>query len=945
MSIQYVDEGRRHDRSLELAATAVDFDLTNAEASELEAHLISCAACARRAAALRTDASALGRPLQILPSARVDAAVHAAIAGRGVRPQRMVLAVAAILILAALLGAVAVGSQLLRNREPLLTTVPPTPTAPVAVVSPGPSAAVAVISPDPSAPVAIVGDDWEALDFDKNSVGGSIEAIAFAGSDLVGGGRGGCLPVGGEPTACFVSAYTNAPGGSWLRTPDQTGLQVGTAVGTSSPPAGIFDIVAGPAGIVAIGYGDDGKPRVWRSPDGKAWQLATADLATSELARVAAITANETGYVIVGWVRDAAGQRAHAAAWTSSDGTGWARALDNADMDVGPCFQAGEDATCGGMLGVVATPTGLVAVGADHSTARGTEPGRPAAWTSPDGRTWARAFTGLDFTGSLSDVSLGGPGLVAVGTICPPQCFEATAGAVAATSVDGVTWRFRPMTGAVGPQHLASAGGRLFAVSLLNQDVDPRAEVQLWSTGDGVAWQRVAGLPSIPDATFYGGVDIAASGDGLVIAGWLRRGASGESQNFSYSSPAAAAPPEPLPSSSGSPDPSAPIASTPSVSDVRPEVLSSPTSGDATGLAWSLAHTDGRAYGEGIAYGPAGWLHAFSNSYDRPPTFGLSLSNDLKTWSDVTPRGIGAGCISLVASRAAYLSLCSGVARSSDGLTWANVDAPATEGLLKGSVKQLYTDGTTFLATTGGYPADDGIWTSPDGAGWTKVHLPGAAHVIIDAVAGRASGGYLIAGRAGDDAAAFNDARTLPVGNKNPGRQAMWQSTDGVTWTALPLGDVFDGARITGLAVDGPGGGIVAVGHFGEFSPNGRTIPTATVWRSSDGVAWQHLVGPAFDLREGDVGDARVVALPGRWLVFAERPRTVGGQPAITGTGVALGSEDGTAWWSTDPLSLVGPTPYTITGLVVANGRLVALDNTLVDSATVDPSARIWVSP
>jgi hypothetical protein len=171
----------------------------------------------------------------------------------------------------------------------------------------------------------------------------------------------------------------------------------------------------------------------------------------------------------------------------------------------------------------------------------------------------------------------------------------------------------------------------------------------------------------------------------------------------------------------------------------------------------------------------------------------------------------------------------------------------------------------------------------------------------------------------------------------------MWTSTDGSTWTSVPLGRVFDGARITSLATDGPGGGIVAVGHVGEVA-EGTIVPIA-IWRSADAVTWQHLTGSAFDLREGDVGDARVIGLADRWLVVASRPRTVGGDPAMTGPGVAAGSEDGATWWSTDPIWGAGPTPYTITGLIATNGRLVAFDDTLIDSATVDPSARIWVSP
>lgn len=145
MNIQNLQGRPAHERSLELAAMAVDFELTRAETAELEAHLASCPACARRAAAMRADALALGRPLTLLPSSRVDAAVYAEIGRRQARPGRLVLIAAAALLLAALLGALAVGAYLLRDSPTLPTTVIPAPT-------PTPTASTETIAtrPDPT---------------------------------------------------------------------------------------------------------------------------------------------------------------------------------------------------------------------------------------------------------------------------------------------------------------------------------------------------------------------------------------------------------------------------------------------------------------------------------------------------------------------------------------------------------------------------------------------------------------------------------------------------------------------------------------------------------------------------------------------------------------------------------------------------------------------------
>jgi hypothetical protein len=166
MSLHHLIDRERHGRSLELAANAVDFDLTSAETGELERHLAACPSCTRRAVALRADARALTQPLTLLPSRRVDEAVSAAIVRRPAPPQRLLLLAAAALLLAALLGAVAVGGYLLRSSETLPTTVVPSPTAPLAVVSAEPDAsptAGPAATKSPTQPVASAVDPMVLL--------------------------------------------------------------------------------------------------------------------------------------------------------------------------------------------------------------------------------------------------------------------------------------------------------------------------------------------------------------------------------------------------------------------------------------------------------------------------------------------------------------------------------------------------------------------------------------------------------------------------------------------------------------------------------------------------------------------------------------------------------------------------------------------------------------
>ena len=552
MSRPPLDDRRLHQRSIELAATAVDFDLTTAEATELEAHLAACPTCARRAVTVRADASTLGRQLTLLPSARVDVAVYAEIARREARPQRLLLLAAAVLLVIALLGSAAVGAYLLRNSQTLPTSVVPLPTAQVVLASPRPEASSVVL-----------GETWGTLAIPASDVGsgwiGLMNGVAVTESGFVAVGRPVCVPQN-EPTNCHASVWTAAPGEGWTHVPDQPGLEISATFPTSGPEPGMLDVAAGPAGLVAIGWNFDpkaGGPGIWHSPDGRTWQRAQVDFGASPAEanahRIVAVAGGPRGYVIVGYVIAGFSTRApaitaRAAAWTSPDGVTWTRAVDSADMDVGPCQHTGEEPSCGGMRGVTPIGSGYVAVGQARSN-----PGdrsRPAAWTSPDGITWTRSDAGLTFDGFLSGVTAGGAGLVAVGTICQPSCFNVSPG-VAATSRDGSTWTFSPVAGANELDGVAFAGGHTFALGVRSQDVDPRAELQLWRTDDGLAWQRVTGLPSIPDATSYRNVDVAAADDRLVVVGSAEVTGADGFRDFSFVSPPAgsSAPPDnpPLP--------------------------------------------------------------------------------------------------------------------------------------------------------------------------------------------------------------------------------------------------------------------------------------------------------------------------------------------------------------------------------------------------------------
>ena len=101
-------------------------------------------------------------------------------------------------------------------------------------------------------------------------------------------------------------------------------------------------------------------------------------------------------------------------------------------------------------------------------------------------------------------------------------------------------------------EDVAFAGGQAFALAAARQILEPKA-LELWRSEDGVAWQRVTGLPSIPDAVGFDHADLSASDDRLVIVGWgLVSGADGLG-NFAFMSPFSGS--SPLPNNTQSPIP------------------------------------------------------------------------------------------------------------------------------------------------------------------------------------------------------------------------------------------------------------------------------------------------------------------------------------------------------------------------------------------------------
>jgi hypothetical protein len=288
----------------------------------------------------------------------------------------------------------------------------------------------------------------------------------------------------------------------------------------------MLGVVTGGPGLVAVGWvgaeGDD-DAAVWTSPDGVIWSRVPRDEAVfggEGPQSMGAVAAGRAGFVAVGG--EGVFGDSDAAVWASSDGFTWSRVV------------AQDRAVFGGeydqwMNAVAASGPGFVAVGYDGPSlfeVDGPEPDWDAAvWRSCDGVDWFRvrhdeSVFGGDGDQEMNSVSVGGPGLVAVGS-------DGWNAAVW-TSVDGVSWARVPhdedVFGRVSwISDVTTWGPGLVAVGSDGTDA------VVWTSPDGLTWSRV------PEDGVFGGPfqqqmwEVAVGGPGLVAVGWDEGRAGGAS--------------------------------------------------------------------------------------------------------------------------------------------------------------------------------------------------------------------------------------------------------------------------------------------------------------------------------------------------------------------------------------------------------------------------------
>jgi hypothetical protein len=269
---------------------------------------------------------------------------------------------------------------------------------------------------------------------------------------------------------------------------------------------GMASVTVGGPGLVAVGGAGPGEDREWRaavwtSPDGITWSRVPHNEALFGRAIMNSITVGGPGLVAVG-TATLDNDDDVAAVWTSPDGITWSRVPYNEAVFRGATMQS---VTVGG--------PGLVAVGWDGHPHGGTS--NAVVWTSVDGITWSRvpyneAVFGRDDGQWMWSVATGGPGLVAVG-------FDSS-GAAVWTSIDGIDWSRVPRNEAVfgvGEMRSVTAGGPgLVAVGAPH---GASSHAVVWTSVDGISWSRVPHNEAVFGEAAMTSVTVA--GPGLVAVG------------------------------------------------------------------------------------------------------------------------------------------------------------------------------------------------------------------------------------------------------------------------------------------------------------------------------------------------------------------------------------------------------------------------------------------
>jgi hypothetical protein len=347
--------------------------------------------------------------------------------------------------------------------------------------------------------------------------GGSVRSVPLAG--IPGGvvpelamnavAAAGDVQVAVGSANGYPAIWRRQHGGSWALmsssalTSGQTGL------------AALTGVTRGPAGWLAVGAPG---PIAFTSADGITWRPAAGTIA-HDLAGMSAVTvaAGPAGYVIAGGPVAPVGGRG-AAIWWSPDLTSWRRVKvvtgSSQVLAVAAAEGPGRSNTAGAH--------GFVAAGSDN--------GKPAAWTTADGRSWTTNILPMPAGASsavLAQVAIKGSRVAALGQAATPGGVVPFA---ALSANGGTSWLRAPFV-SPGPDTAFTAliaGPRGFTAAG-QYGPSGQASPAAWTSAGGMAWARsqlggltsayhITGLaPAAPAATAIGSIATQQSQGAFMV--------------------------------------------------------------------------------------------------------------------------------------------------------------------------------------------------------------------------------------------------------------------------------------------------------------------------------------------------------------------------------------------------------------------------------------------
>jgi hypothetical protein len=462
-----------HDRAEYLAASSVDWPLSDDEEIELQDHLRTCPSCRRMAAAMRSDAARLRELPRRDPPERVRHAVRAASLGRRSNTRLWLVLAAALIVALPVGGAIGLGAL---TNQPHLPRVSQGATTPSAAPSPTASPASSVSpSASPSVPGTVggtLGRTWTRVGA-SDLLGSNGQVLSFGSGSL------GVLAVGSSRGN--AAAWRSADGSRWSRATSVQG----------SAGAQIFDVAQGPQGAVAVGSLPAGGSAVWTSRDGLRW--TRQEPAAFRTMRVTLLAVGEGGMIAAG--DSPAAYAGRGRIWFSQDGQSWRQVLEVDHVQ-----------------DVAAAHGRFVVIGCDVSARRCL---RLQAWASTDGRTWTVgtvARPDATFSRVLSTTR----GFMAAGA----DLNDPAQPRVMWLSTNGTSWQVVRDAPRLSGEDNRSFSGDVFGILALRVGSPSRLEV--YTSTDGKSWFWAESTTTIRSL----GVASAVPSGGVVLSGTDDQGPS-----------------------------------------------------------------------------------------------------------------------------------------------------------------------------------------------------------------------------------------------------------------------------------------------------------------------------------------------------------------------------------------------------------------------------------